>query len=53
MNRNARSALAQRLRDRQFTPAPGVLEMISARLADGFGFPALYMTGFGTVASAW
>ena len=31
--------------------APGVFEMISARIADGYGFPALYMTGYGTVAS--
>jgi 2-methylisocitrate lyase-like PEP mutase family enzyme len=32
--------------------APGVFEMISARLADRLGFEALYMTGYGTVASA-
>jgi hypothetical protein len=25
--------------------------MISSRIADGMGFPALYATGFGTVAS--
>ncbi|AEG94887.1 carboxyvinyl-carboxyphosphonate phosphorylmutase (Carboxyphosphonoenolpyruvate phosphonomutase)-like protein [Ramlibacter tataouinensis TTB310] len=31
--------------------APGVHEMVSLRLADTFGFEALYMTGFGTVAS--
>ena len=31
--------------------APGVFEMISARIADGYGFPAVYMTGYGTVAS--
>src|SRR5690606_33622654 len=30
---------------------PGVFELISARIADGMGFPALYMTGYGTVAS--
>jgi 2-methylisocitrate lyase-like PEP mutase family enzyme len=34
-----------------FIVAPGVYDMISARLADGMGFPALYMTGYGTVAS--
>ena len=31
--------------------APGIFDMISARLADGMGFNALYATGFGTVAS--
>jgi 2-methylisocitrate lyase-like PEP mutase family enzyme len=32
--------------------APGVFDMISARVADRMGFSALYMTGYGTVASA-
>jgi len=31
--------------------APGVFDMISARIADGMGFDALYMTGYGVVAS--
>ena len=31
--------------------APGVYDMVSLRLAASFGFEALYMTGFGTVAS--
>ncbi|MFM7705945.1 MAG: oxaloacetate decarboxylase [Rubrivivax sp.] len=31
--------------------APGVHDMVSLRLADAMGFEALYMTGFGTVAS--
>jgi len=31
--------------------APGVYDMISARIADGFGFQALYMTGYGVSAS--
>ena len=31
--------------------APGVYDMISARIADRMGFSALYMTGFGVVAS--
>jgi 2,3-dimethylmalate lyase len=30
---------------------PGVFDMISARLADRAGFSALYMSGYGTVAS--
>lgn len=31
--------------------APGIFDMVSMRLADTFGFDALYMTGFGAVAS--
>lgn len=31
--------------------APGVYEMVSLRLADRMNFDALYMTGYGTVAS--
>ena len=31
---------------------PGVYDGISARMADQAGFPALYMTGYGVVASA-
>jgi len=31
--------------------APGIYDMISARIADGMGFPALYMTGYGVSAS--
>ncbi len=34
-----------------FITAPGVFELISAKIADRMGFPALYMTGYGTVAS--
>src|SRR5665213_2952104 len=34
-----------------FIVAPGIFDMISARIADGMGFQALYATGFGTVAS--
>jgi 2-methylisocitrate lyase-like PEP mutase family enzyme len=32
--------------------APGMFEMISARIADRLGFDCLYVTGYGTVASA-
>lgn len=38
-------------RDRRFIVAPGIFDMISARVADAMGFTALYATGFGTVAS--
>jgi 2-methylisocitrate lyase-like PEP mutase family enzyme len=36
---------------KQFVVAPGIFDMISALVADGMNFPALYATGFGTVAS--
>ncbi|TPG60464.1 carboxyvinyl-carboxyphosphonate phosphorylmutase [Roseomonas nepalensis] len=35
----------------RFVVAPGIFDMISARVADGLGFTALYATGYGTVAS--
>ncbi|TCZ65438.1 isocitrate lyase/PEP mutase family protein [Roseicella aquatilis] len=36
---------------RRFVVAPGIFDMISAKVADGMGFACLYVTGFGTVAS--
>ena len=45
------AALAKRLRAKTFTALPGCFEMISARIADTFDFPAIYMTGYGAVAS--
>lgn len=39
------------LRSDAFITAPGVFELVSAKIADSMGFPALYMTGYGTVAS--
>jgi 2,3-dimethylmalate lyase len=35
----------------EFIVAPGVFEMFSAKIADGMGFKALYMTGYGVSAS--
>ncbi|MDE0048446.1 MAG: isocitrate lyase/PEP mutase family protein [Rhodospirillales bacterium] len=46
-----RAALAGAVRQRQFVVAPGVYDMISAKVADGLGFRALYMTGYGVAAS--
>jgi len=46
-----RSNLKQRLASRALLVAPGVYDMVSLRVANTFGFDALYMTGFGTVAS--
>jgi 2,3-dimethylmalate lyase len=43
--------LAQRLKEDRLLVAPGVFDMISLRIADRMGFEALYMTGYGTVAS--
>jgi 2-methylisocitrate lyase-like PEP mutase family enzyme len=52
MNKTAqRQALKQKLTGDGFVVAPGIFDMISVRVADRMGFDALYMTGFGTVAS--
>ncbi|TPP05921.1 isocitrate lyase/PEP mutase family protein [Rhizobium glycinendophyticum] len=44
-------ALKQALAAGDFILAPGVYDMISALIADNMGFKALYVTGYGTVAS--
>jgi len=46
-----RATLAARMREPRLISAPGIFEMISARIADRMGFECLYMTGYGTVAS--
>ena len=46
-----RAALAGAIREGRFVVAPGVYDMISAKVADGMGFGALYMTGYGVAAS--
>ena len=45
-------ALRQEIERGSFIIAPGVFELISALIADRMGFKALYVTGYGTVASA-
>ena len=45
-------ALRARLKAPGLITAPGVYDLISARIADRMGFSALYMTGFGVVASS-
>lgn len=45
-------SLKQRLDHGEFIVAPGVFDLISARIADRMNFPVLYMTGYGTVASS-
>ena len=47
----ADSRLRQALADKEFIVAPGVFDLISARIADAMEFKALYVTGYGTVAS--
>ena len=44
-------ALRHLLARGEFILAPGIYDGISARVADGMGFPALYMTGYGATAS--
>lgn len=45
-------SLAERLKQPGLVVAPGVFDGITARIADSMGFDALYMTGYGSVASA-
>lgn len=46
-----RQQLSTRLASPGMLTAPGIFDMISARIADRMGFDLLYMTGYGTVAS--
>ena len=46
------SAMRTLLKPGQCLALPGVFDGISARVADSLGFSALYMTGYGAVASA-
>ena len=50
MPKTLRQVLNARPKDRVIA-APGVYDMVSLRLAARMGFDALYMTGYGTVAS--
>jgi len=45
------SALREAISSGRLIAAPGVFDLVSAKLADSVGFDALYMTGFGVVAS--
>lgn len=51
MSEAKRRAFAERLGRKELIAAPGVYDMISAKLADRLGFDCLYMTGYGVVAS--
>ena len=45
------TTLKSKFRKGKILTAPGVFDGVSVRLADAMGFDALYMTGYGTVAS--
>jgi 2,3-dimethylmalate lyase len=47
----ANPSLRAKIKAGTFVAAPGVYDMISALIADRMGFSALYVTGYGTVAS--
>ena len=51
MSNNGQAGLRERLDAGEFIVAPGVYDLISARLADRYDFAALYMTGYGVTAS--
>ena len=51
MSADAKTVLAASLRNRDFVCAPGVFDLISARMADSFKFKAIYLTGYGVAAS--
>ncbi len=46
------AALKAALKGKALISAPGIYDMISAKIADRMGFQCLYMTGYGTVASS-
>lgn len=48
---STRPTLRELIRSGTFIVAPGVFDMLSARVADRMGFDALYMTGYGVTAS--
>jgi 2-methylisocitrate lyase-like PEP mutase family enzyme len=51
MSKEKRAVLAGRLRKDALVIAPGIFDMISAKIADRMGFECLYVTGYGAVAS--
>jgi len=50
-NKRQRIGLAEMLRSPEPILAPGAYDALSARLIEQAGFPAVYMTGFGSAAS--
>ena len=52
MTDDRRKRLRSALTSGRMISAPGVYDMVSALLADHLGFDAIYMTGYGVVASS-
>jgi 2,3-dimethylmalate lyase len=51
MNADTKNSIKAMLQNRQFITAPGVFDLVSAKIADRTTAPAIYMTGLGVVAS--
>jgi 2-methylisocitrate lyase-like PEP mutase family enzyme len=51
VSQEKRALLASRLKKDELLIAPGIFELISAKIADPLGFECLYVTGYGVVAS--
>jgi len=51
MGAQKRALLANRIGKNELLIAPGIFELISAKIADRMGFECLYVTGYGVVAS--
>jgi 2-methylisocitrate lyase-like PEP mutase family enzyme len=51
MDTGTKSSIKAMLQDGKFITAPGVFDLISAKLADRTDTQAIYMTGYGVVAS--
>lgn len=51
MEKSANPSLRAKLAQGRFIVAPGVYDLVSARIADRMNFDALYMTGYGVAAS--
>jgi 2,3-dimethylmalate lyase len=45
------NSLRTMIEDKPFLTCPGIFDLVSAKLADRTGADALYMTGYGVVAS--
>ena len=51
MNADAKNSFRVMLQSGQFIVAPGVFDLVSAKIADRTSAQAIYMTGYGVVAS--
>lgn len=51
MNTDAKNSFRVMLQSGQFIVAPGVFDLVSAKIADRTSAQAIYMTGYGVVAS--